>query len=264
MKSFVLVGSFLGLASFAFADVKVSVAGLRVVGKEYKEEGSEETLRAFSWSSGTNIALLIQSDDKAIVFFDKDKSTITGFSDDKGFDFLKVKKRFSNKPFSFGMEQESESRKALMTTLESDGVPQSGATTINVTGELVVSVASKSELKKSGKVAIKKGEQFEVAGQVFTIDQAGKPKWGEGKLEITLKSSVDLKGFRRVVFYDADGKEIESESGMWSSMGMFGKKTFKASYTFKTEPNVMLVGLDEWTDLEELKVPLKLKVGAGL
>ena len=240
------------------------MAGLQVVGKEYQEEGTKEELRAFNWSPGTNIALLLKSDDKAIVGFDKEKSTLSRFGDDKGTDFLKVKRRFSDQPFSFGMEQESESRKALMTTLESDALPVSGATSITVAGELVLSLASKSELQKSEKVAVKKGVKFVVAGQTFTIKEAEKPKWGEDKLEITLESSVDLKSFRRVVFYGPDGKEIASERGMWSSMGMFGKKTYQTSYRFKVKPEELVMGLDAWTDLEVVKVPLDLKIGAGL
>jgi hypothetical protein len=162
------------------------------------------------------------------------------------------------------MGQKSESGKALMTSLESDALPASGATSITVAGELVLSLASKSELKKSEKVAVKEGEKLVVAGQTFTIEKAEKPKWGEGKLEVTLKSSVDLKNFRRVVFYGPDGRELESERGMWSSMGMFGKKTYKTSYLFKVKPEELVMGLDAWTDLEVVKVPLDLKVGAGL
>ncbi|MGB0143747.1 MAG: hypothetical protein ACPGJR_01445 [Akkermansiaceae bacterium] len=264
MKLVFLAGSFLAFTSSLFAGVKVSAVGLRVVGKEYKEEGAQESLRAFNWTPGTSLALFFQSDSKAIVNFEKEKSTITSFGDDKGTDFLKVKKRFSNKSYSFGMKQESESRKALLTTLESDAIPQSGAKTIKVNGEVVLSVASKSELKKSGKADIKVGEKFEVTGHTFMIEKAGKPKWGEDKLEVTLKSSVDLKSYRKVVFFDAEGKEVESKRGMWSSMGMFGKKTYKTSFTFKEEPKQLVLGLDEWTDLEVVKVPLDLTVGAGL
>lgn len=264
MKKIPLAASLLALSSFAWGDVGVSVAGLQVVGKEYQEEGSKEELRAFNWSPGINVALLLKSDEKAIVGFNKEKSTLSRFGDDKGKDFLKVKRRFSDRPFSFGMEQESESRKALMTTLESDALPASGATSITVVGELVLSLASKSELKKSEKAAVKKGQKVVVGGETFTIKEAEKPEWGEGKLEITLESAVDLKSFRRVVFYGADGKELESERGMWSSMGMFGKKTYQTSYRFKVKPEELVMGLEVWTDLEVVKVPIDLKIGVGL
>ena len=264
MKSLLVAGLLLGLGSFVVAEVKVSAVGLRVVGKGFKEEGSDDELRAFHRFAGTSIGLMIQSEGKAIVNFDEEATKITSFADDKGTDFLKVKSRFSSKPYSFEMAQESKSRKVWMTTLASGGVPQSGANKITVAGELVLSLASKSELKKSGKVSLEKGGKFEVAGHTFTIDKIGKPDWGDDKLEVTLKSSVDLKSFRKVIFYDADGKELESKRGMWSSMGMFGKKTYQTSYTFKVEPKTLILGLDQWTDLEVVKVPLDLKVGAGL
>lgn len=56
MKLVFLAGSFLAFTSPLFAGIKVSAVGLRVVGKEYKEEGAQESLRAFNWTPGTSLA----------------------------------------------------------------------------------------------------------------------------------------------------------------------------------------------------------------
>lgn len=252
------------LSGAVFGEVKVEVAGLRVVGKAYQEEGSEDELRAFNWTEGTNIALLVSSDEKAIVSFDQDESKIVSFGDDKGTDFLKAKNRFSSRPYSFGMADFSESKMTMMTEIESPGVPAKGAMTLAVKGELKVSVASKSSLKKSAKVALKKGEKIEVGDVTLTLGKVGKPDWGDDPLEVSLKGSVDLKNFREVIFYGEDGKEIESKRGSWSSMGMFGKKTYEVSYQLKKKTSQIVLGLEVWTDLEVVTVPLDLKVGAGL
>lgn len=264
MKALSRFAVFLSLCSPLAAEVSVKVAGLKIIGKEYQEEGAEKTLRAFNWTAGSEFALLLQSDGKAIVGFDDDESKITLFSDDKGTDFLKAKSKFSRKPYSFGMIEKSESGKAMMTDLKSPGIPATGAMAINIEGELKVSVASKSKLVKSEKVPLKKDAKIVVGEHTVEIQKFGKPSWGDEKLEISFKAAVDFRQFKRVVFYDGEGKEIEAKPGMWSSTGMFGKTTFRASYKLKEKTEDLIMGFEVWTDLEEITVPLKLKVGVGL
>ena len=79
-----------------------------------------------------------------------------------------------------------------------------------------------------------------------------------------MKSNFDLEEFRKVVFYDGDGKEIASERGSRSSMGFLGKRTHRTSYRLKRKTDDLILGLEVWTDLEVKKLPLKLKLGVGL
>lgn len=264
-KAFVILGL---AAGFASAQVDVSVAGVQVVGKGYTSDSEEKKmqadLRAFNWHSGTRIALLVTSKDKAIVNVDKDGSQVTALADEKGTDFTKAKGKFGRSGAKFGFPDFSDDQKAMMVDVESAGIPAKGTKELRLKGELAISMASKSELKKSEAVELKKGAKVVVGEHTFEVTEAGKPDWGEDPLSVAFKSSVSHKDFKEVIFYDADGNVIESRRSSSGSMGMFGKKTYTVTFNLKKKVDKIILGLDEWSDLEVVKVPLDLKIGTGL
>lgn len=264
-KALMILGMTVG---FAAAQVDVSVAGIQVVGKGYRSESEKEKmqadLRAFNWHSGTRIALLVTSKDKAIVNVDKDGSKVTALADEEGTDFTKAKGRFGRGGAKFGFPNFSDDQKAMMVDVESAGIPAKGSKELNLKGELAIAVASKSEMKKSKVVELKKGAKVVVGDHTFEVEKTGKPDWGEDPLSISFKSSVSHKDFKEVVFHDAEGNVIESSRSSSGSMGMFGKRTYTVTFNLKKKVDKIILGLDEWSDLEVIKVPLDLKIGTGL
>ena len=260
----------LGLAAgVAAAQVEVSVAGIRVVGKGYRAEQEDQKfkggkLRAFNHFAGTSVGLLITSKEKVIVGLDEDRSKITIFGDSQGTDFTKAKGLFGRKGAKFGFSDQSDDKMALMTEVESTGLPAKGTKEIILKGEFMVSVASKSVLTKSELVDAKKGAKVVVGIHSFEIDELGKPAWGKDPLSITLKSSVNHKDFKAFKFFDPEGKEIESNRAGSSSMGIFGKRTYGVTFNLKRKVDQIVLGLDGWTDLEKVQVPFDVKIGTGL
>ena len=263
---FCILGLAVGVAS---AQVEVSVAGIRVVAKGYRSEQEDQKfkgdeVRAFNSFAGTSVGLLITSKEKVIVGMDEDRSKITVFGDSQGTDFTEAKGRLGRGGVEFGFSHQSNDKMALMTEVESAGLPAKGAKEIILKGELMVSVASKSALMKSKLVDAKKGDKVVVGGHSFEIDELGKPDWGKDPLAITLKSSVNHKDFRAFKFFDAEGKEIESKRAGSTSMGFFGKRTYTVTFNLKRKVDQIVLGLDRWTDLEKVQVPFDVKIGAGL
>lgn len=260
-----ILGMALGVVS---AQLEVSVAGLQVVGEGYAPKGDDkkmgQELRAFNWNAGTKIALLVKSKGKTIIGMDEDGSKVTVFSDDKGTDFTKVKRRFSRKSVGFGFPRLSEDGMALMAEVESSGIPQKGAQSVLLKGELLVSVASKSKLSKSKVTELKKGVKLTVGKQSFEVTEAGKPDWGDDPWSVELKSNVSYKDFKAFKFYDAKGEEIKADRKGSGSMGMFGKRTYTVTFNLARKVDKIVLGLDGWTDLEVVKVPFDFTVEAGL
>ncbi len=260
----------LGLAAgIAPAQVEVSVAGIRVVGKGYRAEKEGQNLnggelRAFNNFVGTSVGLLITSKEKVIVGIDEDGSKITVFGDDQGTDFTKAKGRYGRKGAQFGFSDQSDDKMALMTEVESSGIPAKGSKEIILKGELMISMASKSKLTKSELVDAKKGAKVVVGSHSFEIEELGKPDWGKDPLSITLKSSVNHKDFKAFKFLDAEGKEIEAKRSGSSSVGIFGKRTYEVTFNLKRKVDKIVLGLDGWTDLEKTQIPFDLKIGSGL
>lgn len=265
MKNIFLI---FGLATgVALGDVKVEVAGLQVTGKGYTAEGEKDgfnSVRAFSWHAGTRVGLLVTSSEKSIVRLDEDKSKVTSFTDDQETDFTKAKGRFGKKGAEFGMSSESDDGKAIVTHVESPGLPKKGAKALTLKGDIVVALASKSKEVKSGVTALEKGTKLVVGENAFEIESAGKPDWGDEPLQITLKSSVSHKDFKGFHFYDAGGDKIESKRSSSGSMGMFGKRTYTVSFNLKKKVDKVVLAVDAWSDLEVVKVPFDFTIGAGL
>ncbi|MFT6862941.1 MAG: hypothetical protein ACJAVK_001502 [Akkermansiaceae bacterium] len=263
--SLLFFGMALGVAS---GQLDVSVAGLQVVGEGYTPEVADkemfQELRAFNWKAGTKVALLVKSKGKTIIGMDEEGSTVTVFSDDKGTDFTKVKRRFSNKSVGFGFPRLSEDGKALMAEVETAGIPQKGSQSIILKGELLVSVASESSLSKSVVTEVKKGAKLTVGKQSFEVAKAGKPDWGDDPWSIELKSNVSHKDFKAFKFYDAKGEEIKADQNGSGSMGMFGKRSYTVTFNLAKKVEKIILGLDGWTDLEVVKVPFEVTVNAGL
>ncbi len=258
--------SWIIFTGFAVGEVTVSVAGLQVVGDGYqgKEEGENAELRAFNWSEGTQVSLLFKSEGKGIVKIDEEATKLTVFKTDQGTNFLKAKSRFSRGSFHFDLPRTSEDKKALITTLATSAFPKQGAKEIQLEGEVLLMLASQSELKKSEKVALEIGEKLVVGEESFELSQMGKSSWGGYPLEITLKSGVDHESFKAFRFFDGEGKEIASEQSGNSSFGRLGKRTYSVTYRLKSKPTHLVLGLDAWSDLEEVQVPFSFKLGVGL
>jgi len=250
----------------AFGEVKVELAGLQVTAKGYLPEGENEfnSLRAFNRQLGTKVGLLITSSDKAIVKLDEEKSKVTVFSDDQETDLIKVKGRFGRKSGVFRMTSEAKDGKAIITHVESSGVPKKGAKNLTLKGDLVVSLASKARELRSELTVLKKGEKLVVGEDAFEVNGLGKPDYGDSPIQVELKSSVSYKDFKGLHFYDSKGNKIESDRSGSGSMGIFGKRTYTVSFNLKKKVDKIVFAVDEWSDLEVVKVPFDFTIGAGL
>ncbi len=257
----------LGLvAGTVCGEVKVEMAGLQVTAKGYVSEGENEfnSLRAFNRQLGTKVGLLVTSSDKTIVKLDEEKSKVIVFSDDQETDLIKVKGRFGKKSGVFRMTSKAKDGKAVITHVESSGVPKKGTKTLTLKGGLVVSLASKSKEVRSELTVLKKGEKLVVGEDAFEVNSLRKPDWGDDPIQVELKSSVSYKDFKGLHFYDTKGNKIESERSGSGSMGIFGKRTYTVSFNLKKKVDKIVLAVDEWSDLEVVKVPFNFTIGAGL
>ena len=86
-------------------------------------------------------------------------------------------------------------------------------------------------------------------------------------IEFYAKQSLDA--VIRMRFFDAAGKEIESEQGgrsssKYSDGGPASEPEETIEYQLKTAVDTAKIVITCWTDLKEVAVPLELKVGMGL
>ena len=189
---------------------------------------------------------------------------MTVFSDDQETDLIKVKGRFGRKSGVFRMTSEAKDGKAIITHVESSGVPKKGTKNLTLKGGLVMSLASKSKEVRSELTVLKKGEKLVVGEDAFEINSLGKPDWGDDPIQVELKSSVSYKDFKGFHFYDSEGNKVESNRSGSGSMGIFGKRTYTVNFNLKKKVDKIVLAVDEWSDLEVVKIPFDFTIGAGL
>ena len=98
----------------------------------------------------------------------------------------------------------------------------------------------------------------------FEVNSLRKPDYGDNPIEVELKSLVSYKDFKGLHFYDSKGNKIESERSRNGSMGIFGKRTYTVSFKLKKKVDKIVLAVDEWSDLEVVKVPFDFTIGAVL
>jgi hypothetical protein len=87
--------------------------------------------------------------------------------------------------------------------------------------------------------------------------------------EIEFHAKQSLDAITRMQFFDAAGKEIESEQGGRSSVrslesGSASEPEETIGYQLKSAVETAKIVITCWTDMKEVTVPLDLKVGLGL
>lgn len=261
----VLLAALPSLAALsAEAPAIVDVVGVRVVAPVREGEGDE--MRAFNWSPGTTVALVVRKASGGIIEVSADNSKLTLCKDDKGTDLLKAPAVSKFERSGFGaFPKVSADGKALMVEAAVQAMPARGATQLQLAGEIAMQVATqKKDFPAS--VTIKDGEKIVAGALTLTIGKTGAPDWGgeDFKFAVRLKATQALSSVASIKFFDEQGKEIESKLGSRSSFGFGSQMNVEQEYLFKAPVTKAKVVVSCWTDMQMVKVPVNLKAGIGL
>ena len=255
----------IGLAATSHAQTspKVKVAGVRVINQVIGTENNK--LVPFNtFSKGSALALLVESSN-AIIKFDERASKVDSFTDDKGTNLL-VKEKGSFQNAGFGsFPKISEDGKAAMIEISGGGVPAAGAMSLETKGTMIFQTASEKKAVRSKPFEFKKGTPVTVGDIEMKVNSVDKPNFGDNAVQIEFQTSnKGITMLAGVKFFDASGKELESESAGSSSMGFGNKYTYGRGFSLKKAvTGKVIVEFDMWTDLKEVKVPFSIKAGVG-
>lgn len=249
----------LTLATAVFAqDHIVSLAGVRVVAQEYGT--GFDRLRPFNSDKGSSVALLVKAPEGGLISFEKDKSKIEVFADDKG---KKLIKKIGFKEGFDSFPKISKDGKAFMVGLTGQYVPTPGATHIHAKGELALYTAKTKETVSSPVDKVAKGTVFKVGDYEFTLSDLGKPSWGKMPFKITLKTNKDITKIAKFVFKDKAGKVIESKSQGGSTFSGMGMMNVTRNFNLGKKVAELSIELEVYTDLKLVKVPFDVKAKLG-
>jgi hypothetical protein len=196
-----------------------------------------------------------------IVSLNQFDSKLDSFTDDKGTDLLAVK---SEDPFNkpgFGVMDSKESYATV--DMQVAGLPAKGATALNISGKLVVTVAAAAQQFTVENVELKAQTSFTCGGLPLTISAAGLGKAmfsQQAEYSVTFSSTKDLAAISALEFYDAQGNKVEATKRSWG--GGFGN--YFAEFALKKSLDRAKIVATCWQDLKTVEVPISIKTGIGL
>lgn len=246
----------------SYAD-DVSVEGIRIVGDGYGETQFGAELRAFNWSPGTSIALMVSRPEGGLIDFDDDNSKITSVVDDTGNRLDRGESKFGQRPASFSMGNVSKDGKAGLIELSTLGRPAEGAKSISAKGTLILVTGTTQATQKSKSFKIAKGTKVEVGDLRFEVTEAGKPRFGSGAAAISLRTKQPIDIIAEWHILTAEGKEVEIREGGTMRMGFAGQMTTDKELVLEQELDEAILSLKVWTDRKEVEVPIDLNVTLG-
>ena len=237
-----------GAAPAKAAAPTVSVAGIRVVGQGYGEDGREA--QPFNESPGVGLALVVQSKDGGIIAFDSDATALGEISDSEGNSLLD---NASIWPFP----KLTKDGKAVVIEMKTNGVPAVGATFVTAKGTITVTTATGSKATKVPNVKLANDATFKLGTAVITIEDVSTD---DTSTSLSFKGSQTAMGaIRGWKFLDAKGVEIESSDRGYSRSNDTVYKPFGLTTTAK----VITLELDVWQGLKQAAVPFDVKAGLG-
>jgi hypothetical protein len=226
----------------------VSVAGIRVVGQGFGEEGREA--QPFNESPGVGLALVVQSKDGGLIAFDEDSSALGEMADSEGNSLLD---NASIWPFP----KMTKDGKAMVVEMKSQGVPAAGATFVTAKGTIAVTTATGSKAVKVPNVRMENAQTFKVGAGVVTVEDVSTD---DTSTSLTFKGSLAVLGsVRGWKFLDAKGAAIESSDRGYGRSNDTAFKSLSVTTTAKT----VTLELDVWQGLKQAAIPFDVKAGLG-
>ncbi|HET7746138.1 MAG TPA: hypothetical protein VFM29_02490 [Vicinamibacteria bacterium] len=233
----------------AAAAAAVEVAGVRIIGPGYGEDGTE--LRAFNESPGLALALAVKAPGKTgIVDIDEDKCSIETVTDDKGTNLME-EARFGSFP------KVSKDGSVGMVDLEVRVRPAAGSSMVKATGSLVYMAATGTKPVKA-KVGLENGKTFKIGTTTVTVDGVTVE---EGRTNLTFKlPKSTMLTIKDVRFLDDAGQPLE---GNRMGSGWMNDQA-EMSFALQTAAKTATFEFDVWQGVKENTVPFTVQAGLGL
>ncbi len=240
----------------------VQVTGMRVIAPPVNAGKMENG--ALMSPPGVAVEIQLTPPDGKIVSINQFASKLDSFTDDKGTDLLAVK---SDNPFSkpgFGIMDNSKTTCATVD-MQAAGLPAKGATALNISGKVVLEVATGTKQFTVENVEMKTNAEFSIGDLSVMISNVGTNRnaWmaKDYPYSVSFSSLHDLENISTLEFFDSQGNKIEARKSSWGGGGFLG---YFVQYDVKQNMNRVKIVATCWQDLKTIEVPISVKASVGL
>lgn len=217
---------------------------------------------SFFGNEGVEIKAVVLVPGQAIIAMDKPGTVCASFQDDQGTDLKAGMKtgffHWASLSMGFGNKKRED---AVTIAIKTTKLPSAKAGRATLNGTLTLVTAAGTDVAEA-KVALAKGTAFEVGGYKLNIGRVKKSNFGNAKLAVTIESSQNLDGIKKVEFLD-DGKPIKADSQGSGRMGFGDQVTYSKSYGLSKELASVTVKITYYKGQKKVAIPLKLDLGLG-
>ena len=242
--------------------VKIQVVGLSVARHDGSNNKTGTAARMLS--AGTSVYFLADFGDRTAIEILEGDSRLEAFTDNTGAVLLEAGKA---KRFGFvGMTRSdiADDGKTATFCFSALSTPTKGATAVQVKANVAFLLGAKVTTATADNVTVKADESFPVGDWTLKITKAGKPQWGDGKMEIELETNQEVASIKAFRFFNAAGEEVESRFRSSSEMTMGGKSVYTRSFALDEALETMTLKLDYYAETETVTAAIDVTVGPGL
>jgi len=198
-----------------------------------------------------------------VININQNASKVDSFTDDKGTDLLAVQ---SDNPFSkpgFGIMDSSKGAYATVD-IQAAGLPAKGATVLNISGKVVLEIATGTNLFTVDNVEMKTNSAFTIGDLPIMISnvETNRNSWmaKDYKYHVTFSSLRDMGNISKLEFFDLQGNKIGASKSSWGG----GPLGYMIEYNIKQNVDRVKIVATCWQGLETVEVPISVKTGLGL
>lgn len=212
---------------------------------------------------GTQLQLGISLPGRTFIGEDREQCKFEQFTDDKGNDLyapLGHAPEADDWMGSFGPKFSADG-KLCGLQVDAPGLPANGSTKLHFKGTLVLSCGVQPKTAEQKNVALKKGFKITAGPVPFEVTKM-QVEGSDTKLEIKAYKSLDR--IIKIAFFDAKGKEIQSQREGYDSGSVFGNFSITQYFDLKGKVTLASVKISYFDKVENVTVPLNIEAGLGL
>lgn len=198
-----------------------------------------------------------------IVSINQFASKVDSFTDDKGTDLLAAK---TDNPFSkpgFGVMDYSKGSYATVD-IEAAGLPAKGATSLDLSGKVVLRIATGKKEFTVENVEMRTNTTFNIEDLPVKISNVGtnRNSWMGKKYpySVEFSSGRDLVTIESLKFFDEHGNQIKAHKSSWGG----GLGNYVLEYDLQKNVDRAKIVATRWEGLKKVTVPISVKTGLGL
>ncbi|HEX3624406.1 MAG TPA: hypothetical protein VH280_03165 [Verrucomicrobiae bacterium] len=212
---------------------------------------------------GVTVGMVLTAPDGQIVGFDQldsASSALMSFTDNRGKDLLTEMPWESIYPkdqYGIYSYQYNNGAHALFIGIRAPSLPSSGATGLDIAGNICVQTARSTEQLVAEDVRLKSGTEFSLGDTKLLVCDA---KYIGGQFLLDLESIQDLSSISKLQFFDRRGREIFPLDYQSKSSSTDGSAWV---YFFHKRADLVKIVATHWIGFKKTQVPFNIRTGLG-